>query len=58
MGADDFKTFDMKLDELLTRKRALAGDMLNGTGDLGPRDFDLADIIPPAKVDPATNAAR
>lgn len=56
VGADDFKTFDVKLDELLTRKRALAGDMLNGTGDLGPRDFDLSDIIPTAKPDAGTTA--
>jgi hypothetical protein len=28
--ADDFKTFDAKLDELLRRKRALATDILMG----------------------------
>lgn len=37
--ADEFTTFDVKLDALLERKRALSGDMLNGTGDLRPDDF-------------------
>ncbi|MCL2790231.1 MAG: restriction endonuclease [Desulfobulbus sp.] len=32
--ADDFVTFDVRLDELLEKKRGLAGDMLNGTGDV------------------------
>ena len=44
--ADDFTTFDMKLHELLQRKRELARDMLNGTGEITPNDFDLADVIP------------
>ncbi len=44
--ADDFTTFDMKLHELLNRKRELASDMLNGTGEISPSDFDLADVIP------------
>ena len=44
--ADDFTTFDMKLHELLNRKRELAQDMLNGTGEISPSDFDLADVIP------------
>jgi hypothetical protein len=44
--APDFKTFDVRLDELLERRRALAGDMLNGTGDLGPGDFDIDEIAP------------
>ncbi len=44
--ADDFTTFDMKLHELLIRKRELASDMLNGTGEISPSDFDLADVIP------------
>lgn len=47
--ASDFKTFDVKLDELLERKRALAGDMLRGTGGVSPADFDLADIVPEPK---------
>jgi len=44
--APDFKTFDVKLDELLCRKRALAVDMLHGAGTLGGSDFDLREIIP------------
>ncbi|WP_139559022.1 SNF2-related protein [Methylotetracoccus oryzae] len=44
--ADDFSTFDVKLDQLLTRKRELARDMLNGAGDLSPADFDIADVVP------------
>ena len=44
--ADDFKTFDVRLDELLAKKRELAGDMLNGTGDVGGSDFNIDDIAP------------
>jgi hypothetical protein len=44
--AEDFKTFDVRLDELLTRRRELAGDMLNGAGDVGGSDFDIDDIAP------------
>jgi HJR/Mrr/RecB family endonuclease/superfamily II DNA or RNA helicase len=44
--ADDFSTFDIKLDHLLTKKRELAADMLNGSGDLVPGDFEIADVIP------------
>ena len=44
--ADDFTTFDVKLDELLERKRTLARDMLNGSGDIGPREFDLGEVTP------------
>lgn len=44
--ADDFTTFDMKLHELLQRKRELARDMLNGAGEISPNEFDLADVIP------------
>lgn len=47
VAADDFVTFDVKLDQLLTYKRSLAQDMLNGSGDLGPGEFDLTDIVPP-----------
>lgn len=46
VSAEDFKTFDVKLDELLERKRALAGDMLNGSGDIGLRDFDIDELQP------------
>lgn len=46
--AEDFCTFDVKLDRLLTSKRALAQDMLNGSGDIGSGDFgDLGDQVPP-----------
>lgn len=41
--ADDFTTFDVKLDRLLEWKRSLSDDMLNGCGDLSPADF--ADIV-------------
>ncbi len=44
--ADDFSTFDVKLDQLLNKKRELAADMLNGSGDLAPGDFEIADVIP------------
>lgn len=44
--ADDFSTFDVKLDQLLTKKRELASDMLNGSGDLNPGDFEIADLVP------------
>lgn len=37
--AEDFLTFDAKLDMLLDRKRALSTDMLNGAGDVIPADF-------------------
>lgn len=43
--APDFMTFDAKLDKLLAWKRGLSDDMLNGTGDLSPADFnDLEDV--------------
>ncbi len=51
VNADDFATFDVRLDELLASKRALAGDMLNGNPDLAPRDFPIADVVPPETVD-------
>ena len=44
--ADDFTTFEVKLDQLLSAKRALAGDMLNGTGEVTPGDFAIEDVIP------------
>ena len=43
--ATEFKTFDTKLDELLRRKRELSTDMLNGCGDLNPREFGNLDNI-------------
>ncbi|MDQ8698160.1 SNF2-related protein [Hyphomicrobium sp. LHD-15] len=47
--ASDFKTFDVKLDELLELKRELAGDMLEGAGAVSLADFDLRDIAPDAE---------
>ncbi len=44
--APDFCTFDVKLDGLLRYKRGLATDMLNGSGDVGPGDFVVADVVP------------
>ncbi|HEX5958334.1 MAG TPA: DEAD/DEAH box helicase, partial [Hyphomicrobiaceae bacterium] len=44
--ASDFKTFDVKLDELLARKRELAVDMLQGTGAVSSDEFDLSEIAP------------
>jgi hypothetical protein len=49
--ADDFSTFDVKLDELLRRKRVLATDMLNGAGDLDVGDFEIADVVPAGSAD-------
>jgi SNF2-related domain/Helicase conserved C-terminal domain len=40
--AEDFVTFDEKLDQLLENKRKLSQDMLNGCGDIGLGEF--ADI--------------
>lgn len=45
--ARDFKTFDVKLDELLSRKRALATDMLRPPGDVSLFEMDIEDILPP-----------
>jgi superfamily II DNA or RNA helicase len=47
--APDFKTFDVKLDELLENKRSLAGDMLEGADAVSLSDFDLRDIAPNAE---------
>jgi SNF2 family DNA or RNA helicase len=37
--ADGMVTFEQTLDSLLSRKRALATDMLNGTGDIEINEF-------------------
>ncbi|MBF0192554.1 MAG: restriction endonuclease [Magnetococcales bacterium] len=37
--APDFTTFDKKLDALISWKRGLADDMLNGVTDVSPADF-------------------
>lgn len=44
--AEDFTTFDVKLDQLLQYKRDLAQDMLNGSGDVRPGDFEIDELIP------------
>ena len=44
--APDFPTFEERLDQLLSRKRELAVEMLNGSGDVLPGDFDIADVVP------------
>ena len=44
--APDFLTFEVKLDRLLGIKRGLAQDMLNGSADIGPREFALDDMVP------------
>lgn len=46
VAADDFTTFDVKLDQLLERKRSLAGDMLNGSPDISMSDFKVEDVVP------------
>lgn len=47
--AQEFKSFDVKLHELLESKRSLSGDMLNGTGSILPNEFD--DVISVGSVD-------
>lgn len=47
--AKEFMTFDVLLDRLLDRKRSLSGDMLNGTGNIVPGDFE--DIVGGGKDD-------
>jgi Holliday junction resolvase len=51
VSAEDFTTFDVKLDHLLERKRSLAGVMLNGSPDISPADFRLEEVVPDADVD-------
>jgi len=41
LHAPDFVTFDVRLHELLEKKRGLAKDMLNGSGELAAADFSL-----------------
>jgi hypothetical protein len=38
--ADDFLTFEEKLDQLLAQKRGLANDMYNGTFDIVTEEFE------------------
>jgi len=35
----DFDTFEIKLDRLLSSKRQLAGDMLNGSGEISAKEL-------------------
>ena len=46
VSADDFTTFDVKLDQLLEQKRSLAGDMLNGCPDISLGDFRVEEVVP------------
>jgi SNF2 family DNA or RNA helicase len=56
--AHDFATFDVRLDELLTLKRDLAQDMLNGAGDIRAGEFGIIDGSPEsADVDVDVDAA-
>lgn len=45
--ADGMTTFEQTLDELLSRKRALATDMLNGTGEIEITEFAVS-LAPPS----------
>ncbi|KXU87123.1 hypothetical protein CR51_35910 [Caballeronia megalochromosomata] len=55
LSAQDFTTFDVRLNKLLDEKRELAGDMLNGAGTVLPSDWNLQDIVPRGSNDPAFN---
>ncbi|PRZ55821.1 SNF2 family DNA or RNA helicase [Paraburkholderia fungorum] len=57
VSAEDFKTFEVRLDELLEEKRKLAGDMLNGTGTVMPTDWNIQDIVPDGANDETFNHA-
>ena len=50
VSALDFTTFDVKLDQLLEKKRSLAGDMLNGSPDISLAEFKIEEVIPDADV--------
>ncbi|SAK66636.1 helicase SNF2 [Caballeronia calidae] len=51
-SAADFKTFDVRLHELLEEKRELADNMLNGSGSVTPADWNVQDIVPDGSNDP------
>jgi hypothetical protein len=53
--AEDFKTFDERLDELLEAKRKLAVNMLNGAGNVQPGDWSIQDIVPGGADDTVFN---
>jgi SNF2-related domain/Restriction endonuclease/Helicase conserved C-terminal domain len=44
--ASEFKTFDVKLDELLELKRRMAGDILQIANTVPSAEFDLDEILP------------
>lgn len=44
--SNEFTTFDVKLHQLLEYKREIAGDMLNGSGDVSGKDFDILRMTP------------
>jgi hypothetical protein len=44
--SNEFTTFDVKLHQLLEYKREIAGDMLNGSGDVSGKDFDIHRMTP------------
>lgn len=44
IAARDFESFEQKLDKLLTKKRALAADMLNGAGDINVLDLAADEV--------------
>ena len=50
VAAQDFTTFDVKLDQLLERKRSLASDMLNGSPDISLAEFKIEEVIPDADI--------
>ncbi|SKC69640.1 SNF2-related protein [Paraburkholderia hospita] len=55
--ADDFTTFEVRLNELLEFKRELANDMLNGSDPVMPGDWNLRDIVPSGANDTVFNRA-
>jgi len=44
--ATGYRSFEQVLDELLSKKREIATDMLNGAGDVLPNEFDIRVITP------------
>jgi SNF2 family DNA or RNA helicase len=42
----DFATFDVKLHQLLEKRREISDDMLNGSGELTANDFNMSEIVP------------
>ena len=44
VASQEFESFEQKLDKLLTRKRGLASDMLNGAGDINVLELATDDV--------------